>query len=73
MVPDGSPAATCAELLTVPIGNDCTIWAELETTPPVNAVVGILPLRINIPGTLVLLDIESQTKSESVNSYKYHF
>jgi len=38
---------------------------ELETTPPVNAVVGILPLRINIPGTLVLL-IESQTKGEPV-------
>lgn len=39
----------CAELDTNPGGNNCSIWAELVTTPPPNAVMGILPLRIRLP------------------------
>ncbi len=38
------------------------IWAELETTPPPNAVVGMLPLSINVPGMRVLPIINSHKR-----------
>lgn len=60
--PVNEPVLICTELLTVPTGNAPITCNELETTPPPNAVVGILPLCINIPGTRVFVDIKSQTK-----------
>jgi hypothetical protein len=47
----------CNELDTTP-GNNSSIWAELVTTPPPNAVMGILPLRIRLPNIEVFDGIE---------------
>lgn len=38
-----------------------SICAELDTAPPLNAVAGILPLLMILPGTRVLPDISFQS------------
>jgi hypothetical protein len=51
---DTVPAGNCADEDNNPLGNCAVICADTDTTPPPNAAVGILPLRINCPGNRVL-------------------
>ncbi len=56
-------------LLIDPLNDPVLICAELETTPPLNAVVGILPLNIIFPGMRVFGIVYVILNVVSINSY----